>query len=106
MLTDTGTHIAGAAAAQAGNGVGGVGVAFNAKIMPIRAAQYSGALSSTDISEAIMYAWQKGADVINMSFALPYESMLVKDALTEAFWNICTGLSSGKLRQAHLVLWG
>ena len=80
-----GTHIAGAAAAQAGNGVGGVGVAFNAKIMPIRAAQYSGALSSTDISEAIMYAWQKGADVINMSFALPYESMLVKDALTEAF---------------------
>ena len=41
-----GTHVAGAAAAQAGNGVGGVGVAFNAKIMPIRAAQYSGALSS------------------------------------------------------------
>lgn len=80
-----GTHVAGAAAAQAGNGVGGVGVAFNAKIMPIRAAQYSGALSSTDISEAIEYAWKKGADVINMSFALPYESMLVRDALTEAF---------------------
>ena len=80
-----GTHVAGAAAAQAGNGLGGVGVAFNAKIMPIRAAQYSGALSSTDIAEAIEYAWKKGADVINMSFALPYESMLVRDALTEAF---------------------
>ena len=63
-----GTHVAGIIAAQGDNGIGIIGVAPNAQIMAIKAAQYSGVLTSTDISEAILYAYQQGADIINMSF--------------------------------------
>ena len=65
-----GTHVAGIIAAQGNNGIGIIGIAPNAQIMAIKAAQYSGALTSTDISEAILYAYQQGADIINMSFAV------------------------------------
>lgn len=80
-----GTHVAGIAAAAGNNGVGGVGVAFNAKIMALKAAQYSGVLAASDIAEAIQYATAKGADVINMSFGGPAQSQVVEDALVVAF---------------------
>ena len=48
-----GTHVAGIIAAQAGNNEGGVGVAYNTRIMALKAAQYSGVLASSDIAEAI-----------------------------------------------------
>jgi PKD repeat protein len=80
-----GTHVAGIIAAQAGNGIGGVGVAYNVQIMAIKAAQYSGALSSSDIAEGVYYAVQKGADVINMSFGGYARSQVEEDALAVAF---------------------
>ncbi|MBE0540186.1 MAG: S8 family serine peptidase [Verrucomicrobia bacterium] len=79
-----GTHVAGIIAATAFNLKGGVGVAFNVQIMGIRAAQYSGALSTTDIAEAILYAADNGADVINMSFGGYQRSQVVEDALAVA----------------------
>ena len=36
-----GTHVAGIIAAQAGNNEGGVGIAYNTRIMALKAAQYS-----------------------------------------------------------------
>ncbi len=80
-----GTHIAGIIAAQANNGIGGVGVAYNVQIMPIKAAQYSGVLAASDIAEAIYYAVEKGADVINMSFGGYARSQVEEDALAVAF---------------------
>jgi hypothetical protein len=80
-----GTHVAGIIAAQANNGIGGVGVAYNVQVMPIKAAQYSGVLASSDIAEAIYYAVQHGADVINMSFGGYARSQLEEDALAVAF---------------------
>jgi len=80
-----GTHVAGIIAAQANNGIGGVGVAYNVQIMAIKAAQYSGVLSSSDIAEAIYYAVEKGADVINMSFGGYARSQVEEDALAVAF---------------------
>jgi len=80
-----GTHVAGIIAAQANNGIGGVGVAFNVQVMPIKAAQYSGVLASSDIAEAIYYAVAKGADVINMSFGGYARSTVEEDALAVAF---------------------
>ena len=82
-----GTHVAGIIAAQGNNGIGIIGVAPNAQIMAIKAAQYSGALTSTDISEAILYAYQQGADIINMSFGGPGRSVLEEEALAVAFSN-------------------
>ena len=63
-----GTHVAGIIASTGANGVGGVGVAYNSKIMAVKAAQYSGTLTTADIAEGIYYAVDNGADVINMSF--------------------------------------
>ena len=80
-----GTHVAGIIAAQAENGIGGVGVAYNTQIMALKAAQYSGVLSSSDIAEAIYYAVEKGADVINMSFGGYARSQVEEDALAVAF---------------------
>ncbi len=79
-----GTHVAGIIAATAFNLKGGVGVAFNVQIMAIRAAQYSGALTTTDIAEGILYAVDNGAEVINMSFGGYQRSQIVVDALAVA----------------------
>ncbi|MBI2954325.1 MAG: S8 family serine peptidase [Chloroflexi bacterium] len=80
-----GTHVAGIIGAQANNGRGGVGVAYNVQILPIKAAQYSGVLATSDIAEAIYYAVNNGADVINMSFGGYSRSQVEEDALTVAF---------------------
>jgi fibronectin type 3 domain-containing protein len=80
-----GTHVAGIIAAQADNGIGGVGVAYNVQIMAIKAAQYSGVLSASDIAEGIYYAVSKGADVINMSFGGYARSQVEEDALAVAY---------------------
>jgi hypothetical protein len=80
-----GTHVAGIIGAQAGNSNGVVGVAYNCQIMAIKAAQYSGVLAASDIAEAINYAVQQGADVINMSFGGYAKSQVEQDALAVAF---------------------
>lgn len=80
-----GTHVAGIIGAQAGNSNGVVGVAYNCQIMAIKAAQYSGVLSTTDIAEAIYYAVSHGADIINMSFGGYARSQIEEDALAVAF---------------------
>ncbi len=80
-----GTHVAGIIAAQANNGEGGVGVAYNVQLMALKAAQYSGVLATSDIAEAIYYAVEKGADVINMSFGGYARSQVEEDALAVAY---------------------
>jgi subtilisin family serine protease len=62
-----GSHVAGTAAAVAGNGLGVAGVAPEAKIMPIRALDGNGSGTSADIAEGIVFAAVNGADVINLS---------------------------------------
>ncbi|EHQ56736.1 subtilisin-like serine protease [gamma proteobacterium HIMB55] len=90
-----GTHVAGIIAAQGNNDIGIIGVAPNAQIMAIKAAQYSGVLTSTDISEAILYAYQQGADIINMSFGGSGRSVLEEEALAVAFSNAVLVAAAG-----------
>ncbi|BAZ05956.1 S8 family peptidase [Calothrix sp. NIES-3974] len=61
-----GTHVAGIIAAEA-NGYGMVGVAYNAKIMPIRVFDANGRGTQKDFIKGIIYAADNGADVINLS---------------------------------------
>jgi subtilisin family serine protease len=70
-LNGHGTPMAGIIAATAFNLKGGVGATFNTQIMSVRAAQYSGVLSVADVPEALLYAVDHGAEVINMSFGRP-----------------------------------
>ena len=78
-----GTHVAGAIAMAAGNG-GGVGLAYGAKIMCIKAGSSSGTFASYDVAKAIKYAVDNGADVINMSFGGEEKSTVVEAALNDA----------------------
>lgn len=80
-----GTHVAGIIAAKGGNGVGIQGVADNVRIMALKASASSGMFLSADIAEAVLYAYEKGADVINMSFGGYAKSNIVEDALAIAF---------------------
>lgn len=79
-----GTHVAGIIAAS-NNKTGIVGVAYNAKIMAIKAGQATGVFLQSDIAEAIIYAYTHGADVINMSFGGGACSIAVQDALQAAY---------------------
>ncbi|MBP9699522.1 MAG: S8 family serine peptidase [Elusimicrobia bacterium] len=64
-----GTWVAGVAAATANNAAGIAGVAWNAKIMPIRIANESGYAFWSDMATGIVYAADHGARVANLSYA-------------------------------------
>lgn len=66
-----GTHVSGIIAAQRNNGIGINGVAENVKIMAIRAVP-DGDEYDKDIANAIYYAVDNGAKVINASFGKYY----------------------------------
>jgi subtilisin family serine protease len=66
-----GTHVAGIIGAERNNGIGVDGVAENIRIMAIRAVP-NGDERDKDVANAIRYAVDNGADVINMSFGKSY----------------------------------
>jgi len=66
-----GTHVAGIIAAQRNNGIGMNGIATNTKIMVVRTVP-NGDERDKDVANAIRYAVDNGADVINMSFGKGY----------------------------------
>ena len=92
-----GTHVAGIIGA-ANNKEGIVGVAYGVKIMAVKAGQATGVFNQSDIAEAIMYAYENGADVINMSFGGSACSLAVQDALETAFSRATLVASAGNDR--------
>jgi len=62
-----GTHVAGTIAQSTGNGIGTAGIAYGARIMPVRVLDASGAGDTLAISRGIRFAARNGADVINLS---------------------------------------
>lgn len=79
-----GTHVAGIIGA-ANNDIGVTGIAYNCKIMPVKAGNSSGYFNNSDIASAITYAYMNGADVINMSFGGTTVTMAVQEALEKAY---------------------
>jgi len=63
-----GTHVSGTIAAMGNNGLGVIGVAPHAKIMAVKGLDANGSGSIEDLSNAIIYAADKGASVINLSW--------------------------------------
>jgi serine protease len=63
-----GTHVAGTIAEKTNNGVGLTGLAYRAKLMPVRVLDRNGEGRADEIARGIRFAVDHGADVINMSF--------------------------------------
>ncbi len=66
-----GTHVSGIIGAVRGNGLGIDGVAHDVRIMPIRAVP-NGDEYDKDVANAVRYAVNQGARIINMSFGKTY----------------------------------
>ena len=66
-----GTGVAGAAAARANNGLGGVGTCFRCSILPLRVVGNDGIAFNTTTARAIDYAVDHGAAVVNASIYGP-----------------------------------
>ncbi|HVV86876.1 MAG TPA: S8 family peptidase [Kofleriaceae bacterium] len=79
-----GTHVAGTIAQVTHNGVGVAGIARNVKIMPLKVLGANGSGSVAGIADAIRYAADNGAKVINMSLGGPFPSRVLKKAVEYA----------------------
>jgi serine protease len=93
-----GTWSAGVIAARTRNKSGMVGVAPDAKILPVRVFGLNGAIELTGLIEAIRYSAERKVDVINMSLggSLPSDEMAAAiDEVLKANPNLVIVASSG-----------
>jgi type VII secretion-associated serine protease mycosin len=79
-----GSHVAGIIAAAANNGIGGSGVAPNAKILPVKVLDQAGQGDARDVAAGVRYAADNGAKVINLSLGGAAESPSLTQAITYA----------------------
>ncbi len=88
-----GTHVAGTVAAESDNGIGVAGVAWNARIMPMRALGVDGG-TTFDVLQAIRFAAglsndsgtvpPRRADIINLSLGSTFSSQTEQDTINQA----------------------
>ncbi len=79
-----GTHVAGTIAQSTNNNFGVAGIAYEANIMPLKVLSSFGGGTVADIAEAIRFAADNKADVINLSLGGGGESSVLKDAIDYA----------------------
>lgn len=80
-----GTHVAGTIAQMTHNGIGVAGIARKVKIMPLKVLGANGSGSVAGIADAIHYAADNGAKVINMSLGGRFPSRILKKAVQYAY---------------------
>lgn len=80
-----GTHVAGTIAQSTNNNYGVAGIAYKAKIMPLKVLSSGGGGTVGDIAEAIRFAADHQADVINMSLGGGGETQVMKEAIEYAY---------------------
>lgn len=82
-----GTHVAGTIAEKTNNRIGLTGLAYGARLMPVRVLDRHGRGNAVEIAKGIRFATAHGAQVINMSFNFTCHKQVpvVDEALKEAF---------------------
>lgn len=79
-----GSHVAGTIAQNTNNSLGASGLAYCAKILPVKVLSDSGSGTNEDVAEGIRWAADHGADVINLSLGGPEHSDLIDLAIQHA----------------------
>lgn len=79
-----GTHVAGTIAQSTNNNLGVAGIAYEATLMPLKVLGNGGGGTVADIAEAIRFAADNNADVINMSMGGGGDSAVLHDAIAYA----------------------
>ncbi|MBP3950926.1 S8 family peptidase [Bacillus suaedae] len=83
-----GTHVAGIAAAITNNGKGISGISYNAaSIMNIKVLDDTGGGSSSDVAQGIIYATNRGANIINLSLGSEMSNETLRNAVRYAASN-------------------
>jgi len=85
-LNGHGTHVAGTIGEKTDNGIGLTGLAYRAKLMPVRVLDAQGRGDAATIAKGIRFAIANGAEVINLSFNFGCGKQVpgVNEALREA----------------------
>jgi len=92
-----GTHCAGIIGAVGNNNVGGCGVAWQTKLMAVKAIGANGKAYTSDIIKGIEYATSAGADIISCSFGGPENSQGLYDAIAASpALFVCAAGNQGK----------
>ncbi len=79
-----GTHVAGIVGARGGNGIGGAGVAWQARLMAIRVLDGQARGTTSAVAAGIRYAVDNGARIVNLSLAGPTSTPDLEDAVRYA----------------------
>ncbi len=90
-----GTHVAGIIAALSNNHIGISGIAWHAKILPVKVLNQKGIGMVSDVANGVIYAAQHNARVINLSLGTYAESLVLKDALETASGNAILVAAAG-----------
>ena len=84
-----GTGVAGTIGAIGNNGIGSVGINWNASIMPVKIDDGTGSISVSNVAKGIIWAVDNGARIINLSLGYASESVTLRDAINYAYNNGC-----------------
>ncbi|MCA9597861.1 MAG: peptidase S8 [Myxococcales bacterium] len=79
-----GTHVAGTIAQSTNNAIGAAGVAFEARLMPVKVLSSGGWGTLSDVADGIRWAADHGAQVINLSLGGPRDSKILERAVAHA----------------------
>jgi serine protease len=90
-----GTHVASTVAESADNEVGLVGLAYGARIMPVRVLDSRGEGNAADIARGIRFAARNGAQIINLSFE--FDSAVTRASIPEVLSAMRYARSKGSL---------
>ncbi|NHN24852.1 S8 family serine peptidase [Flavobacterium jejuense] len=92
-----GTACAGIVSGVANNSIGIAGIAYNAKIIPVKVFPTVGSPTDAMIANGINWAWQNGADVLSNSYGGGSYSSTIANAINSA-------VSSGRNGKGSVVL--
>lgn len=89
-----GTHVSGILAAETNNGLGVAGVSWESPLMPLRALGRNASGPYSAVIEAILYAADNGARVVNLSLGGSDPSLALEEAVAYAAGKGCLLVAS------------